>query len=76
MKKIIALAAVFLMGCASVPNLKEVDLSITGLEMEFYEDREAPIIFDYNADIERKYQERKKQNKVSNYGKLMPMNKK
>ena len=39
MKKVTALASIFLMGCTSVPNLKEVDLSITGLEMEFYETR-------------------------------------
>ena len=76
MKKVIALASIFLMGCTSVPNLKEVDLSITGLEMEFYANREAPIIFDYNADIERRYQERKNRNKVTNYDKLMPMSKK
>ena len=76
MKKIIALASIFLMGCTSVPNLKEVDLSITGLEMEFYDNREAPIILDYNADIERRYQDRKNRNKVTNYGELMPMTKK
>ena len=59
MKKITALASIFLMGCTSVPNLKEVDLSITGLEMEFYETRKAPVVLDYNTDIEKMYQERK-----------------
>ena len=76
MKIIIALVSIFHMGCTSLPNLKEVDFSITGLEMEFYEDREKPIIYNYNADIERRYHERKSQEKVANRGKLMPMTKK
>ena len=76
MKKITALAYILLMGCTSVTNLKEVDLSITGLEMEFYETRKAPVVLDYNTDIEKMYQERKNRDKVTNYGKLMPMTKK
>ena len=79
MKKITAMASIFLMGCASVPNLKEVDLSITGLEMEFYPSspsQEDRSIFDYSADIDQIYNTKKNEQKLVNLPELMPMTKK
>ena len=62
MKKITLILFILLTGCTSVSNIKEIDFSITGLEMEFYPSTpEQPdiTIWDRRSDIERIYREKK-----------------
>jgi|TARA_R100000093_G_C1902003_1_gene60170 hypothetical protein len=86
MKKITLTILLLLTGCASVPNVKELDFGITGLEMEFYEpsaptQEEGGIFkksswFSHNADIDRVYNEKKNRSSRVKYPELMPMIKK
>ena len=79
MKKITLILFILLTGCTSVSNIKEIDFSITGLEMEFYPSTpEQPdiTIWDRRSDIERIYREKKNRQNKREYSELMPMSKK
>ena len=74
MKKITLIIFIFLTGCTSVSNIKEIDFSITGLEMEFYPSTpEQPdiTIWDRRNDIERIYREKKNRQNRREYPELM-----
>ena len=74
MKKITLIIFILLTGCTSVSNIKEIDFSITGLEMEFYPSTpEEPdiTIWDRRRDIERIYREKKNRQNKRKYPELM-----
>ncbi len=74
MKKITVIIFILLTGCTSVSNIKEIDFSITGLEMEFYPSTpEEPdiTIWDRRRDIERIYREKKNRQNKRKYPELM-----
>ena len=75
MKKITLIIFILLTGCTSVSNIKEIDFSITGLEMEFYPSTpEQPdiTIWDRRNDIERIYREKTNPRNRKEYPELMP----
>ena len=75
MKKITVIIFILLTGCTSVSNIKEIDFSITGLEMEFYPSTpEQPdiTIWDRRNDIERIYREKTNPRNRKKYPELMP----
>ena len=79
MKKITLILYILLTGCTSVSNIKEIDFSITGLEMEFYPSTpEQPdiTIWDRRSDIERIYREKKNLQNKRRYPELMSRDKK
>ena len=79
MKKTTLILFILLTGCTSVSNIKEIDFSITGLEMEFYPSTpEQPdiTIWDRRSDIERIYREKKNLQNKRRYPELMSRDKK
>ena len=79
MKKITLILFILLTGCTSVSNIKEIDFSITGLEMEFYPstpEHQDITIWDRRSDIERIYREKKNLQNKRRYPELMSRDKK